>query len=238
MLPTDYATSRKRYPVITFLHGLPATPLAYRDVGFLERALDATHGQAIIVAPQGAEEGDEDPEYHDWGQGRNWETAIGVELRRYVDSHYRTIPDRRARALIGLSAGGYGAMILALHDLAQYGAIESWSGYFTPTNPTGSETLDLGSEAANRRASVHALVSLLRADLRSRPTFVAFYVGRDDARFEQENLRLHAELTAAGVPHRFELVAGGHSAAVWQAHAAAWLRLALDHMVRARVPAS
>lgn len=233
VLPADYATSGKRYPVITFLHGLPAAPFAYRGVGFLERALDAVGGQAIIVAPQGAQPGDEDPEYHDWGPGRNWETAIGVELRRYVDASYRTIPDRRARSIMGLSAGGYGAMLVALHHLEAFSVVESWSGYFTPTDPSGTRTLDLGTTAANTRASGHALVATLRGDEQRRPTFVAFYVGRGDRRFRAENLRLHAELVAAGVPHRFDFVPGGHSAAVWQAHAPEWLRLALDHMTPA-----
>lgn len=234
VLPADYATSGKRYPVITFLHGLPAAPFAYRGVGFLQRALDSLGGEAIVVAPQGARDGDDDPEYHDWGPGRNWETAIGVELRRYVDSHYRTIPNRRARAIVGLSAGGYGAMLVALHNLQAFGVVESWSGYFTPTDPSGTRTLDLGSREANRRASAHALVVALRADQRRRPTFVAFYVGRGDERFREENVLLHRELDAAGVKHTFQIVPGGHSAAVWQAHAPDWLRLALRQMTRAR----
>lgn len=238
VLPRGYATSGERYPVITFLHGLPAAPFAYRGIGFLEHALDAVHGQAIIVAPQGATAADTDPEYHDWGPGRNWETAIGVELRRAVDARFRTIPDRRARALVGLSAGGYGAMALALHHLESFGVVESWSGYFTPTDPSGKRTLDLGSSAANQRASVHALVSLLRADERTRPTFVAFYVGRGDTRFRADNELLHRELVAAGIPHRFQVVAGGHSTAVWRAHAAEWLGLALAHLLPASAPAA
>src|SRR5207253_5090865 len=49
-----------------------------------------------------------DLEYLDWGPGRNWETAIARELPAYVDAHYRTVPGRAGRALIGVSAGGYG----------------------------------------------------------------------------------------------------------------------------------
>jgi hypothetical protein len=53
---------------------------------------------------------------------------------------------------------------------------------------------------------------------------------RGDTRFRAENLRLHRELFAAGVPHLFRLYPGAHAQTVWSAHAAAWLRLALDHL--------
>ena len=53
------------------------------------------------------------------------------------------------RALVGLSAGGYGAVMLALHHLAAFSVVESWSGYFHPTDPAGQHALDLGSSRAN-----------------------------------------------------------------------------------------
>ena len=63
----------------------------------------------------------------DWGPGRNWETAIAKEVPAYVDGRFRTIADRRGRALVGLSAGGYGAVLVALHHLSDFSAVESWS---------------------------------------------------------------------------------------------------------------
>jgi len=229
-LPADYATGGKRYPVIYFLHGLPASSSGYRGADFLRSALDRVGRPAILVAPQGARDHDSDPEYLDWGPGRDWETAVGQELPRFVDTHYRTIADRRGRALVGLSAGGYGATLLAIHHLEAFSVVESWSGYFHPTNPTGTAPLDLGSRAANARASAHTYVRTLRRAFRRRPTFFAFYVGHGDTRFRAENLRLHRELVAAGVPHLFRLYPGAHAQTVWSAHATAWLRLALDHL--------
>jgi len=230
VFPPGYATSGKRYPVIYFLHGLPAAPFSYRGVGFLRKALLAIGDDAILVAPQGARDGDGDSEYLDHGPGRNWETAIARDLPRYVDAHYRTIRDRRGRALVGLSAGGYGAVLLALHHLGDFGVVESWSGYFHPTDPSGTHALDLGSTSANARASAHALIASLRADERRRTTFLAFYVGSDDARFRAENEQFDAELKAARVPHFFRVYPGGHESAVWSAHARDWLGLALEHL--------
>jgi enterochelin esterase-like enzyme len=229
-LPPGYAHSHKRYPVVYFLHGLPASSRSFRGAAPFAKALEAVGKAAILVGPQGARDGDSDPEYIDWGTGRNWETALGTELPRYVDSHYRTIAGRRGRALVGLSAGGYGAALVGLHRLSAFSAIESWSGYFHPTDPTGTKALDLGSTAANRHASAHSLVGSLRQTFAKRPTFFAFYVGAQDSRFLAENVQLHHELTAAKVPHVFEVYRGGHSQSLWLGHATPWLRLALDHL--------
>jgi S-formylglutathione hydrolase FrmB len=152
-LPPGYATGTMRYPVVYFLHGLPAGPASYGSVAWVAGAVDESGRQAIVVIPQGTRQNRGDPEYHDWGPGRNWETALAVELPRYVDAHFRTIASRKGRAIVGLSAGGYGATILAFHHPAEYAAVESWSGYFRPTDPTGQHTLDLGSAADNTRAT-------------------------------------------------------------------------------------
>jgi len=226
-LPTGYGTDGKVYPVVYFLHGLPASPSAYRGASFVA---DALRGRAILVAPQGDRDGDSDPEYLDWGPGRNWETALATELPAWVDGHFRTIPSRRGRAIVGLSAGGYGAFLIGLHHLDEFGAIESWSGYFHPTDPTGTHPLDTGSSAGNARASAHALLPSVHAALRVHPTFVGFYVGAGDARFARENTVLNTELTQAGIPHVFRIYRGGHVQTLWQAQAPAWLALALNRL--------
>ena len=232
-LPPGYSANGPRYPVIYFLHGLPASPVSYRHVGLLADALDALHARAILAAPQGARDGDSDPEYLDWGPGRRWEAAIAKEVPDYVDRHFRTIANRGGRAIVGLSAGGYGAVLLALHNLGDFSVVESWSGYQHPTNPAGTQPLDLGTAAANQRASAHTFVPVLRHAFRTLPTFFAFYVGSRDARFRAENERLNAELTEARVPHLFRIYAGAHEQALWSAHARAWLGLALQHLAAA-----
>ena len=104
-LPPGYdPSSGRRHPVIYFLHGLPASVHIPRDR--LHRLLDALHRRRRRRPRR--RDGDSDPEYLDWGPGRNWETAIATELPRYVDAHYRTIRSRLGRAVVGISAGGYG----------------------------------------------------------------------------------------------------------------------------------
>jgi S-formylglutathione hydrolase FrmB len=224
-LPSDYETSGLRYPVVYFLHGLPAGPRAFQSFGWVEDALDATGRKAILVVPQAARAGETDPEY----VGR-WEKAIAGDIPRAVDRQFRTIPSRRGRAIVGLSAGGYGAMHLALAHLSTFAAVESWSGYFHPTDPTGHLTRDLGSAERNARANVHRQFRVHRSELRRRPLYIAFYVGRSDPIFVAENQQLNGELSAAGIPHVFRLYPGGHTQRLWSSQATAWLRLALGHL--------
>jgi S-formylglutathione hydrolase FrmB len=231
-LPPGYDTTRRRYPVVYFLHGLPASPSAYRSLDFLRQAMEKIGRSAILVTVQGARRSEVDGEYLDGGPGHNWETAIAVELPRFIDAHFRTIAARRGRAVVGLSAGGYGAMLLGLHHLARFGVIESWSGYFRPTDPAGKVVVDLGSPGANGRASAHSFVGSLHAAFARLPTFLGFYVGASDGRFRAENEALDRELTRARVPHLFRLYPGGHEHGLWQREAARWLGLALDHLSR------
>jgi S-formylglutathione hydrolase FrmB len=223
ILPAHYDDlPHRRFPVVYFLHGLPASASAYRGNAWLVEAM-AKVGPAIVVLPQGARDADTDPEYLNWGAGRNWETYVARELPRYIDAHFRTVPSRAGRAIIGISAGGYGATIVGLHHESEFSVIESWSGYFHPTDPTGTQPLARGAAA-----NVHTLLGGLRA----RSTFFAFYVGRGDGRFLAENEQLNRELVAANLPHVFEIYAGKHETSLWQAHAVSWLRLALGHMAK------
>jgi S-formylglutathione hydrolase FrmB len=221
ILPASYDDlPHRRFPVVYFLHGLPASSSSYRGNQWLIDAM-AKVGPAILVIPQGARNSDTDPEYLNWGAGRNWQTYIAKEVPRYIDSHFRTIPSRAGRAIVGVSAGGYGATIVGLHHTGTFSVIESWSGYFHATDPSGTQSLGRGPEA-----NAHTLVSVLRGG----STFFAFYVGRGDSRFLAENKQLNRELDAAHLPHVFEIYAGKHTTSLWKSHAATWLQLGLDHL--------
>ena len=229
-LPPGYRGSTRRYPVIYFLHGLPAATGAYRSTNFLRRAMSELGRSAIVVAVQGARAGELDAEYLDSGPGHNWETAVANEVPHLVDTHFRTIATRRGRAIVGISAGGYGAMLIGLHHLETFAVIESWSGYFHPTDVSGKTGLDLGSAAKNAHASAHSFAASLRGSLTRLPTLLSFYIGSGDARFRAENVLLDRELTASNVPHLFRIYPGAHTQTLWTRHAPAWLGLALDHL--------
>jgi enterochelin esterase-like enzyme len=234
-VPAGY-DGRRRYPVIYALHGLPSDDTGYRrlDVAAFGHAAEQAGRPAIVAAPEGARAGDRDPEWHDWGPGRDWESMVAVGVVRVVDREFRTIRDRRARAIIGISAGGYGAALIGVHHLDTFSVIQSWSGYFHPTNRAGTGPMDVGSPQADAAASLHTYVRRLPRSFRRFPTAFGFYIGNQDTRFLRENRRLDRQLRAAGVPHRFAVYPGAHEKRLWMGHMRDWVAHAVDDLLRAR----
>jgi len=63
----------------------------------------------------------------------NWADFIAEDLVAYIDSHYRTLPQRESRAVIGHSMGGYGGMTLGLDYPDVFGCMGSMSGLLDMT---------------------------------------------------------------------------------------------------------
>lgn len=233
-LPPDYRTQGPGYRVVYFLHGLPATPQSYTQNAFVAHSLLVAHEPAILVAPQGARSAEEDREYLDWSPDEDWPTAISHDLTACVDHRFHTIAGRTGRALIGLSAGGYGAFNIGLRNLQTFGAVESWSGYFVATDPSGRHVLDLGSPRAQRAGTVPGGAGLA-AELARWPSLISFYVGRADDRFLDMNQAFDAALRRLHIPHVFRSYPGAHSGALWQSQAPAWLSMALRYLATGHV---
>jgi enterochelin esterase-like enzyme len=221
-LPPGYATHpRKRYPVMYLLHGVPGRPgafLATVRMGVVEDELVAAgHAKpAILVMPFGSTGSFTDKEWANGvGKGNGWETFVARDLVRAVDRRYRTIAKPDARALMGLSEGGYGAINIGIHHPGEFRVLESWSGY--------EEADDIPSIFGRSRALLAANTPLdtLRpqiAKLRRAHTYFWFYSGSDD-KFLPQNAKFARELAGVGLAHKFFVVHGGHNWSLWRGNA-------------------
>jgi putative tributyrin esterase len=109
ILPTDYQTSGRRYPVLYLLHGLMGH---YEDWESRTHLDDYVAGLPLIVA---IPEGDDSWYTNSASQPQEkWEDYIIKDFLHEIDTKYRTIQTRHGRAIAGLSMGGYGAMKFAL----------------------------------------------------------------------------------------------------------------------------
>ena len=61
-----------------------------------------------------------------------WEDGLVERTIPWVDANLPTIPAADGRVIAGLSAGGFGAIDIALRHPELFSAAESWSGYFKP----------------------------------------------------------------------------------------------------------
>jgi enterochelin esterase-like enzyme len=120
-----------RYPVVYLLHGLPGSPSEYVAGGQLLSFADTQIASGrlrpfIAVMPSA---GASHAYNGEWAGA--WERYV-VDSVAWTARHFRTIADPSARTIAGLSAGGFGAVDIALRNLSLFGTVESWSGYFTP----------------------------------------------------------------------------------------------------------
>ncbi len=116
LLPAGYDGSR-RYPTLYLFHGTSGGAGDWVDV--LDAAAATAAYPMVVVMPDSGYAGNGGSWFTDWvDQGTRlgaarWETFHVRQLVRYVDAHVRTVRDRSARAVAGLSQGGFGALSYA-----------------------------------------------------------------------------------------------------------------------------
>jgi enterochelin esterase-like enzyme len=75
------------------------------------------------------------------------DTYMSKTVPAYIDGHFRTIAEPAARAVMGMSYGGYCAAVLALRHPEVFGQSVSFSGYFTAGSGGASAKLPFGGNA-------------------------------------------------------------------------------------------
>jgi enterochelin esterase-like enzyme len=232
-LPPGYSSSpRRRYPVFYLLHGFPGRPGAFLEtvrMGVVEDVLVARRRirPVILVMPFGSTGTFTDKEWVDGVRpGEGWATFVSRDLVRAVDARFRTIPTGAARAIGGLSEGGYGAIDIALHHPHEFRVVESWSGY-EQADPIRS----IFGRDRTRLAANSPLLQIGRAApaLQAARTRFWFYSGSDD-RLLGQNRQFAAELQRLHVPYRFFVRRGGHNWALWRGNAAVAMLAAARHL--------
>jgi len=118
VLPEGYDASTNRYPVVYLLHGANGNCNDYLGDAL---SADVDRFQCIAVLPDGGRtswwfDSPVDPTYR-------YESFVAKELLPAIDAAYRTIPDRRHRAITGGSMGGHGAAFIAIRHKDLFGAL-------------------------------------------------------------------------------------------------------------------
>lgn len=127
LLPEDYATSERSYPVMYLLHGYMQNYTVWgRNLGAAIYARNL--GDLILVVPDGGNTWFVN--YADTGSGQpnRWEDYLVTDLVPFVDANYRTEARREGRAIAGLSMGGYAALTLGLRHPDLFISLGSTSG--------------------------------------------------------------------------------------------------------------
>ena len=190
LTPVDYDSTTLRYPVVYLLHGGTQNHTAFPARTWFTR--DASERRMIVVMPYlqpllfNARNGQPAP----------IEEFLGRELPAYIDANYRTVTDRRARAIGGISMGGYGATLIGLKRPELFGAV----GAISAALSTG-----------RRPGDVANLIAALTPET-SPYFFIACGVADSVLPASRE---LSAQLRGRQIRSELHEVPGGHSWKVW-----------------------
>lgn len=198
-------------PVVYLLHGYSGnySNWAFKGVGYLADLYDL-----MIVCPDG--------NYDSWywdspiDPSYRYETYIATELVNWIDSKYKTIKDKKGRAITGLSMGGHGALYLAFKHQDIFGAAGSMSGGVDIRPFPNSWNMDkrLGSYAEHpERWEKHNVINLLYL-LTPKSLALIIDCGTEDF-FYQVNKNLHEQLLYRNIPHEYIARPGSHNWAYW-----------------------
>jgi enterochelin esterase-like enzyme len=192
-IPSGFASTSQRYPVLYLLHGNSQQATAFLQIGLQEQLdrLIARHAipPVIAVMIQGG------PGANNW---RNRYERYVLEVQQLIDRMLPTISTRGERAIAGDSMGGYGAMNIALGYPQRFAIVESWLGFFNG--------LDGELRAARQTIARDGMDAYL-------------YGGASDTIANpSENAPFAARLRAAGASAHSAVYAGGHTMETLQAH--------------------
>jgi S-formylglutathione hydrolase FrmB len=127
LLPDNYRTSGRTYPVLYLFHG-GGTDADFRQFDFLG-IRNLTAGKPIIVVmPDGGHAGWYSNPVGSFVGPRNWETFHIAQLVPWIEANFRTYAEYDGRAVSGFSMGGFGALKYAAKYYGHFASVSSHSG--------------------------------------------------------------------------------------------------------------
>jgi enterochelin esterase-like enzyme len=126
-LPPSYVREKsRRYPVIYALHGYSIGAEQWSKEIHVPQTIEGAFAQGakemIVVLPD-SKTLHNGSMYSSSVTTGDFETFISRDVVSYIDAHYRTIPNRLARGLVGHSMGGYGATRIGMKHADVFGSL-------------------------------------------------------------------------------------------------------------------
>lgn len=126
-LPPSYATNKKRrYPVVYALHGYSIGAEQWSGEIHVPQTIEgafAKGGQEMIVVLPDSKTVHNGSMYSSSVTTGDFENYVAHDVVAYMDAHYRTIPKRSSRGLVGHSMGGYGASRIGMRHADVFGSL-------------------------------------------------------------------------------------------------------------------
>lgn len=200
-LPPCYDFDNNRYPVLYLLHGYSYDDSHWDDLGIDEAAnagiADGTLPAFIIAMPAADNEGTYTKTS---GGAGSFEAVLLEEFIPFIESSYRSFGRAEGRAIGGMSRGGVWALEIAFRNPDRFAAVGGHSAALNVNlAPPIYDPLHLAADPSIRSLRI--------------------YLDAGESDWVLPGMEeLHAALTAAGVPHEYNLFEGYHDDSYWLAH--------------------
>ena len=146
-LPPSYGKEKsRRYPVVYALHGYSIGAEQWTHEIHVPQTIEGAFAQGakemIVVLPDSKTLHDGSM-YSSSVTTGDFEQFIAHDVVAYIDTHYRTIPDRLSRGLVGHSMGGYGATRIGMKHSDVFGSLYIMSPCCLSPRPAGPANPEL-----------------------------------------------------------------------------------------------
>jgi len=225
-LPPDYESSQRSYPVLYLLHGAGDDQTGWVQFGevlhITNKAIaDGTATPMIIVMPdaKSGQMGYFNNLKNDW----RYEDFFFEEFIPFIEKTYRIKSEKRFRAVAGLSMGGGGSFMYALHHPELFSSACPLSAYVGPLTVADAKA---GMERMNQKGTdaeieayfkKHNAISLINEVKDDQKKAVRWYIdcGDDDFLYEGNSL-VHIAMKKKEIPHEFRVRDGAHNWTYWR----------------------
>ena len=225
-LPPDYESSQRSYPVLYLLHGYTDNHTGWVQYGevlhLADQAIKEGKATSMIIVMPDADTGI--PGYNNnISGGWDYEKFFFEELMPHVEERFRIKKQKRFRAISGLSMGGGGTFLYALHrpDLfASACPLSAWMGPQTPEEMKGfadREEFEFDESKFDAYLAVNNPLQLVDSMDVETLNSVRWYIdcGDDDFLFEG-NSNMHIKMSKKRVRHEYRVRDGGHTWTYWR----------------------
>jgi len=227
-LPSDYQTSQRSYPVLYLLHGSGDDQTGWVQFGevlhIADKAIAEGKSTSMIIVMPDADTGQRG--YFNSIMGNwNYEDFFFKEFMPFIEKEYRIKGEKRYRAVAGLSMGGGGTFIYALHHPELFSSACPLSAAVGPLSPEEAksylgkrkEYAGITDEQATKYYEQYSVLNLISKMPGESKTAVLWYIdcGDDDFLYEGNSL-VHIAMRKAEIPHEFRVRDGRHSWEYWR----------------------
>ena len=126
-LPPSYDKQKsRRYPVVYALHGYSIGAEQWSKEIHVPQTIEgafAQGAQEVIVVLPDSKTIHNGSMYSSSVTTGDFENYVARDVVTYIDAHYRTLPNRLSRGLVGHSMGGYGATRIGMKHSAVFGSL-------------------------------------------------------------------------------------------------------------------